>query len=94
MGALPIVSRPHFSPYKLYIRRDLELAVFLNPKVGTTTFRQILLEGLQTSGAAPRLSRLWPIRDSRRHLSAPLADYLDLLLHPQRYDFHCFVRNP
>jgi hypothetical protein len=94
MGALPIVSRPHFSPFKLYIRRDLELAVFLNPKVGTTTFRQILVEGLQAAGAAPGLSRLWPLRDSRRYLSAPPADYLDLLLHPQRYQFHCFVRNP
>ena len=94
LTALKIASRRHFSPYKLYVRRDLHLAVALNPKVGSTTFRRVLVEGLQAVGAAPRLSRFWPMRLSRRYLTASPSEYLDLLRRPQRYQLHCFVRNP
>ena len=94
LRALQIASRRHFSPYKLYVRRDLGLAVALNPKVGSTTFRRVLVEGLQAAGAAPRLSRLWPMRQSRRYLTASPSEYFDLLRRPQQYDLHCFVRNP
>ena len=66
----------------------------LNPKVGSTTFRRLLVEGLQASSAAPTLSRLWPIRLSRRYLTAPPSDYLHVLRRPEHYTFHCFVRNP
>ncbi len=93
-GALRIVARRHFSPFKIYVRRDLQLAVFLNPKVGSTTFRRVLVEGLQEANVSPTLSRAWPIRLSRRYLSAPPADYLDLISRPHNYKFHCFVRNP
>jgi hypothetical protein len=93
-GALPIVTRQHFSPYKLYIRRDLNLVVTLNPKVGTTTFRKILAAGLIMSGAKPLLGPYWPLRMERRYETAPPSDLMHMLLHPDRYEFHCFVRNP
>ena len=93
-GALPIITRPHFSPFKLYICREAGLAVFLNPKVGTQSFKEIMLDCLIASGAPPRLSRLWPLQRRRRYLTARPRDYFDLLLHPQKYSFCCFVRNP
>lgn len=93
-GAVRHLRRPHFSPFKLYLRRDLQLAVMLNPKVGSTMFRTLLVEGMQAAGMAPALSRLWPIRLTRRYLTAPPQDLLHLLLRPEDYRFHCFVRNP
>lgn len=93
-GALPVLLRRHFSPFKTYVRRDLGLAVFLNPKVGSTSFRKILVEGLQSSGIPPMLGSYWPINLQRRYLTAPPTDYLDALLHPDRYQFYAFVRNP
>ena len=94
LGALRVASRRHFSPYKIYVRRDLHLAVALNPKVGSTTFRRVLVEGLQATGVAPRLSRFWPMRLNRRYLTATPSEYFDLLRRPQTYKWHCFVRNP
>jgi len=70
------------------------MVVVLNPKVATTTFRQILVDALQASESKPLLSRLWPVGYWRRYLVAPPSDFLDLFLHPQRYRFACFVRNP
>jgi hypothetical protein len=86
--------RPHFSPYKCYIRRDLKLAVLLNPKVGSTAFRTILVEGLQNLKIKPQLGSLWPMSSKRRYLTAPPADYFHAFNHPAEYDFRCFVRNP
>lgn len=91
---LPLLFRPHFSPFKTYVRRDLRMVVVLNPKVATTTFRQILLDALQATHSKPQLSRIWPVEYRRRHLFASPPDYLDLFLHPRRYNFSCFVRNP
>lgn len=92
--ATAVVTRRHFSPYKMYVRRDRGLAVCLNPKVGTTTFRKVLVEGLQNRGEKPFLGPLWPLNTTRRYMTAPFADYWDALAHPERYRFHCFVRNP
>lgn len=91
---LPLLFRRHFSPYRTYVRRDLRMVVVLNPKVATTTFRQILLDALQATHSKPQLGRIWPIENRRRHLFAPPSDYLDLFLHPHLYSFSCFVRNP
>jgi hypothetical protein len=80
--------------FKTYLRRDLQMVVVLNPKVATTTFRQVLLDALQVTQARPQLSRIWPVDHRRRHLFAPPSDYFDLFLHPYRYSFSCFIRNP
>jgi|LSQX01.1.fsa_nt_gb hypothetical protein len=93
-AALRQVRSPHFSPYKLYIRRDLRLAVMLNPKVGSTMFRTLVVEGMREAGMAPALGPLWPIRRTRRYMTAPPRDFLHLLLRPECYRLHCFVRNP
>jgi len=92
--AWAVLSSPHFSPYKVYVRRDLGIAVCLNPKVGSTMFRKVLVEGLQTVGARPFLRTFWPLNVTRRYMTAPFADYWDAFAHPARYRFHCFVRNP
>lgn len=86
--------RPHFSPYKCYVRRDLQLGVLLNPKVGSTAFRQVLVRGLTDIGAKPQLGPWWPLNRTRRFTTAPLGDYLHAFNHPTAYDLRCFVRNP
>jgi hypothetical protein len=94
ISPLALLRRRHFSPYKTYIRRDLGLVVYFNPKVGSTTIKRLLVEGLQTLGAGPMLSRLWPINHTRRYLTASLSDHWHLLRHPEHYRFITFVRNP
>lgn len=91
---LAVVASSHFSPYKVYVRRDHGLAVCLNPKVGSTMFRSVLVEGLQSIGARPFLGSIWPLNVTRRYMTAPLRDYWDAFAHSERYRFHCFVRNP
>ena len=93
-GAVSVLFRRHFSPYKTYIRRDLGLVVYFNPKVGSTSIKRLLVEGLRTLGVKPMLSRAWPINETRRYLTASLSDHLDVLRHPDRYQFFTFVRNP
>jgi hypothetical protein len=94
ISPLALLRRRHFSPYKTYIRRDLGLVVYFNPKVGSTTIKRLLVEGLQTLGERPMLSRLWPINQTRRYLTASLSDHLHLLRQPHKYEFFTFVRNP
>jgi hypothetical protein len=88
------VASPHFSPYKIYVRRDHGLVVCLNPKVGSTMFRKVLVEGLQLVNARPFLGPLWPLNRTRRYMTARFRDYWDAFAHPEGYRFHCFVRNP
>ncbi|MCC5024881.1 MAG: sulfotransferase family 2 domain-containing protein [Candidatus Synoicihabitans palmerolidicus] len=68
--------------------------MLLNPKVGSTAFRKILVEGLTQLNARPQLSRLWPINRTRRYTTAPIADYFYAFKHQTEFDFRCFVRNP
>ena len=92
--ALRLIGRRHFSPFKTYLRRDRGVVVFLNPKVGTTMFRNVLLDALSRANAPPLLRLPWPIRPIRRMLTAPATDYLHAALHADRYACYCFVRNP
>lgn len=94
LGLLQVLRRRHLRPHKIYLRRDKSMALFLNPKTGTQTFRAILHAGLKEIGAGPRVGRHYPIKPHRRWVMAPLADYIDLLRHPQRYRCYAFVRNP
>ena len=93
-SAWTIFRRPHFSPYKCYIRRDLKLAVLLNPKVGSSAFRAILVEGLRAANLKPQLGPLWPLSAKRRYTTAGPSDYFHAFNHQSDYDFRCFVRNP
>ncbi|MBD3654164.1 sulfotransferase family 2 domain-containing protein [Kangiella sp.] len=92
--ALPVFRLPHFSPYKVYIQSDHKRVVFLNPKVGSTAFREIVVAAMKQQGIPPARGRGWPMNSKRRYMTAPLRDYIDAFAHPQRYEFHCFVRNP
>lgn len=89
-----LFSRKHFSPYKVYVRRDLKLVVCLNPKVGSTSFRSILVEGLKRQNMSPMRSRIWPMNETRRFMTASIRDYIHAFRNPTEYEFHCFVRNP
>lgn len=89
-----LLRQPHFSPYKCYLRRDLKLGVLLNPKVGSTAFRQTLVAGLVRLGATPQLGPWWPLNRTRRYTTASLGDTLHAFSHATEYDFRCFVRNP
>jgi hypothetical protein len=94
MGLFPIIFRRHFSPFKIYIRRDLRMVVVLSPKVATTTFRKVLLDALRVTGTKPQLGRVWPFDYRRRHLFSSPSDYFDVFRRPELYRFYCFVRNP
>jgi chondroitin 4-sulfotransferase 13 len=86
----------HFSPFKTYVDRERRTVVVLNPKVGTKTFRQALVEGLrEVRGLTdPSAGRYRLFRNARRFPFAPLADYAHALRFPEQYEFYCFVRNP
>lgn len=94
LSAWALFRRPHFSPYKCYLRRDLKLAVMLNPKVGSTAFRSTLVEGLTHINARPQLGPWWPLNRTRRYTTAPIGDYFAVFNQRDTYDFRCFVRNP
>lgn len=91
-----LLPNRHFSPFKLFLHREAGLALMLNPKVLTTFTRALLTEGfkLHLGRDDPSQGR-WPMLNiARRFPVAPLADYLDFLRHPDRYETHAFVRNP
>lgn len=92
--ALPVFRLPHFSPYKVYIQREQQRVVLLNPKVGSTAFREVVVAAMKRQGIPPVRGRFWPMNTKRRYMTAPLRDYIDAFAHPQGYEFHCFVRNP
>lgn len=91
---LYFLRQPHFSLYKVYVQRHLGQVVFLNPKVGSTALREALVAAMQEQGIAPMRGRLWPMNTTRRYLTAQLRDYAHAFANPERYQFHCFVRNP
>ena len=94
LGTLKWLQCRHLRPHKVYLRRDVGLALFYNPKVGTKTFRSILHEGLQHIGAKPRVPFYYPINRQRRYVFSPIADYLHFARHTNHYDCYAFVRNP
>lgn len=98
LGALSSTARvfrsAHVSPYNIFISRPARLVVWLNPKVGSTAFREIVVEGSKLIGRGPMLGSWWPINETRRYTTAPLGDYVDVFSNPAEYAFHTFVRNP
>ena len=68
--------------------------MLLNPKVGTTTFRRVLTDGLIANGAKPALGRLWPTTEVRRYTTPTAQDFLSVIFRQEEYSFRCFVRNP
>jgi len=95
-GFFSMLGERHFSPFKTYVDRAHRTVVILNPKVGTKTFRQALVDGLRevhgyTDPSNGRY-RLFP--NARRFPFAPAADYAHALRFPGEYQFFCFVRNP
>lgn len=91
-----MLGERHFSPFKTYVNRQRRTVVVLNPKVGTKTFRQALVEGLREAQglADPSAGRYRLFRNARRFPFAPIADYAHALRFPEQYEFYCFVRNP
>jgi chondroitin 4-sulfotransferase 13 len=93
---LGMLGERHFSPFKTYVNRAHRTVVVLNPKVGTKSFRQALIDGMrEIQGIAdPSGGRYRLFRNARRFPFAPLADYAHALRFPGDYEFYCFVRNP
>ena len=94
LGSLAFLWQRHVRPHKLYLRRDLSMAVLLNPKVGTQTFRTLWYEGLQKLGSAPRVPAYYPVNKKRRLTFPPLPEYLHFLRNTAKYQCYAFVRNP
>jgi hypothetical protein len=86
----------HFSQNRMYVNRRLGLVLVLNPKVGTTFFREALSEGLKEhlGLADPSEGRYWPFEMPRQFPMAKVRDYLTALRHPDEFKFYAFVRNP
>jgi chondroitin 4-sulfotransferase 13 len=95
-GLLAMLGERHFSPFKTYVNRAHRTVVILNPKVGTKSFRQALIEGMREIQGIddPSQGRYRLFRNARRFPFAPLADYAHALRFPGQYQFYCFVRNP
>jgi chondroitin 4-sulfotransferase 13 len=95
-GFLGMLGEKHFSPFKTYVNRAHRTVVILNPKVGTKSFRQALIDGMrEIQGIAdPSGGRYRLFRNARRFPFAPLADYAHALRFPGQYQYFCFVRNP
>lgn len=91
---LSLMRQPHFSFYKVFVQRQAAQVVFLNPKVGSTAFREVVVAAMQKQHIAPPRGRFWPINTTRRYMTAPLRDYTHAFAEAQHYQFHCFVRNP
>ncbi|HYE75233.1 MAG TPA: sulfotransferase family 2 domain-containing protein [Blastocatellia bacterium] len=94
--AFTIMTRRHFSPFKVFLSREHHTVVVLNPKVGSTTFRNItqrayreVLGRKNLSGGCYRL-----FKNAHKFPIAPLSDYAHAFSHPHDYKFYCFVRNP
>jgi len=94
LTVIQLFRQPHFSPFKSFLRRELKLGVMLNPKVGSTAFRRLVVAGLSQSGQAPRLGPWWPMNRTRRYTTATPADFFHAFRRAEDYDFRCFVRNP
>ena len=98
-----LVSRPfqflfhrHFSPDKMYVNRACQTALILNPKVGSSSFRHILGQGIRDVQGRDHLSegRYLLIPRARKFPIARIRDYIYAFNHPEEYEFYCFVRNP
>jgi hypothetical protein len=91
-----ILRRKHFSPFKTYVNRARRVVVVLNPKVGTKTFRQALVDGMREilGVTDPSHGRYRGIKKAREFPFAPIRDYLHAFRHADEYRFYCFVRNP
>jgi hypothetical protein len=86
----------HFSQNRMYVNRRAGLVLVLNPKVGTTFFREALSEGLKEHCGLsdPSEGRYWPFEMPRQFPIARVRDYLTALRHPDEFEFYAFVRNP
>jgi chondroitin 4-sulfotransferase 13 len=95
-GFFAMLGERHFSPFKTYVNRAHRTVVILNPKVGTKSFRQALIDGMREIQGIDDPSqgryRLFP--NARRFPFAPLTDYAHALRFPGQYQYFCFVRNP
>jgi chondroitin 4-sulfotransferase 13 len=95
-GFFGMLGERHFSPFKTYVNRAHRTVVILNPKVGTKSFRQALIDGMREIQGVddPSQGRYHLFPNARRFPFAPLADYAHALRFPGHYQFYCFVRNP
>jgi hypothetical protein len=93
---LNIFTRRHFSPYKVLVNRQCRTVVILNPKVGTTSFRNLAarayVEVLGYKDASNGQYKL--IKKARYFPFACPRDYYHAFSQPHEYNFYCFVRNP
>lgn len=95
-GFFSMLAERHFSPFKTYVNRAHRTVVILNPKVGTKSFRQALIDGMREIQGIedPSGGRYRLFRNARRFPFAPLADYAHALRFPGEYEYFCFIRNP
>jgi hypothetical protein len=96
MTGLPVLLHRHFSPFRMYVDRATRTVVVLNPKVASRNVRFILSSALMEARelSDPSEGRYGLFKKAREFPFAPVRDYLDVLRHPDRYAFYCFVRNP
>ena len=71
---IAVLTERHFSPFKTYVDRAHRTVVVLNPKVGTKTFRQALVDGLREvrGQADPSAGRYRLFSNARRFPFAPV----------------------
>lgn len=91
-----IFARRHFSPYKVLVNRPSRTVVILNPKVGTTSFRNLATRAyVEVLGAKDASEGRYKLFKKARYFPfASPRDYYHAFSNPHEYSFYCFARNP
>jgi hypothetical protein len=86
----------HFSLGKTYVHRGKRVALILNPKVGSTSVREIFrsMRAELPETEAHLKGQFRFLKNARSLPMASLPDYYDAISNSRRYHFYTFVRNP
>jgi hypothetical protein len=95
-SAWRLLRARHFSVGKTYVHRGRRVGLVLNPKVGSTSIREVFRALRADMPEAERVlnGRFRWLKNARSLPVAPLRDYWHALSHPAEYRFYGFVRNP
>ena len=95
-AAWAVMTHRSFSWFKVFIAREHRTVVVLNPKVGTTTFRNVVQRAYREVLGHRNLSNglYRSIKKAREFPIPPPWDYIHAFSHSEQYNFYCFVRNP
>lgn len=96
-GALVgLLTDRHFSPNRVMLFPETRTGLILNPKVGSSFLRDLVVAGLAEHRGVqdPSEGRYRILSMARRMPLAPVSAYRDFLRNPADWSLHTIVRNP